>query len=134
MLLIPRGPGVETKPIKTAYSAAAGTAYITFDNVKVPVENTLGEVNQGLKVILSNFNHERWAIVANAVQGQRNIVDAALRCVEPQCHLHRGALPDILTSRGHPPDGHPSVRHLASLSSSLPSCVPSKFQLCTVPA
>lgn len=62
MLLIPRGEGVETKPIRTAYSAAAGTTYVTFDNVKVPVENTLGKVDEGLKVALANFNHERWSI------------------------------------------------------------------------
>ncbi|KAF8342018.1 acyl-CoA dehydrogenase/oxidase [Cantharellus anzutake] len=79
MLLIERGPGVETKPIKTSYSSTAGTAYITFDNVKVPVENTLGEVDQGLKVVLSNFNHERWGMTANSVQMQRNIVDETLR-------------------------------------------------------
>ena len=70
MLFIPRGEGVETKPIKTSYSPAAGTAcvsrswlsliqdrYVTFDNVKVPVENLLGAENKGLAVILSNFNH-----------------------------------------------------------------------------
>lgn len=62
MLLIERGEGVETKPIKTSYSAAAGTSYITFDNVKVPVENLLGEENKGMHVILSNFNHERWTM------------------------------------------------------------------------
>ena len=54
VLLIERGEGVETKSIKTSYSPTAGTAYITFDKVKVPVENTLGEVNDGLRVILSS--------------------------------------------------------------------------------
>lgn len=53
MLLIPRGEGVETKIIKTSYSSAAGTAYITFDNVKVPVENLLGKEGKGIYVILS---------------------------------------------------------------------------------
>lgn len=62
VLLIPRGEGVETKPIKTSYSPAAGTTFITFDNVKVPVENLLGEENKGIYVILSNFNHERWTM------------------------------------------------------------------------
>ena len=81
MILIPRGPGVETKPIKTSYSATAGTAYVTFDDVRVPVENTLGEVNKGFKVILSNFNVERWGMTINAVQMQRNIVDETLRSV-----------------------------------------------------
>lgn len=47
---------METKQIKTSYSTAAGTAYITFDNVKVPAENMLGPEDGGLLVILSNFN------------------------------------------------------------------------------
>lgn len=60
MLLIPRGEGVETKLIKTSYSPTAGTAFVSYDNVKVPIENLLGKENKGLQVILSNFNHERW--------------------------------------------------------------------------
>jgi hypothetical protein len=52
VMLVERGPGVETSQIKTSYSATAGTAYITFDNVKVPVENTLGEEGGGIFVIL----------------------------------------------------------------------------------
>jgi alkylation response protein AidB-like acyl-CoA dehydrogenase len=59
VLLIERGEGVETKSIKMSYSTAAGTAYVTFDNVKVPAENVLGPEHGGLQVILSNFNHER---------------------------------------------------------------------------
>jgi alkylation response protein AidB-like acyl-CoA dehydrogenase len=51
VILVERGPGVETMAIKTSYSPAAGTAYITFDNVKVPVENTLGPENAGLLVV-----------------------------------------------------------------------------------
>ena len=43
---------METRQIKTSYSTTAGTAYITFDNVKVPVENTLGEEGGGIFVIL----------------------------------------------------------------------------------
>jgi alkylation response protein AidB-like acyl-CoA dehydrogenase len=60
VLLVERGEGVETKHIKTAYGLASGTAFVTFDHVKVPVEHTLGPDNGGgLIVILSNFNHER---------------------------------------------------------------------------
>lgn len=33
VFLVPRQEGVETRPIKTAYSAAAGTAYVTFKDV-----------------------------------------------------------------------------------------------------
>ena len=46
--------------IKTSYSAAAATALLEFDNVIVPKENILGEEGQGFKLIMANFNHERW--------------------------------------------------------------------------
>ena len=52
VLLIERGEGVETRQIKTSYSTSAGTAYVTFDNVRVPVENTLGEEGGGVVVML----------------------------------------------------------------------------------
>ncbi|KAF8348837.1 peroxisomal acyl-CoA-dehydrogenase [Amanita rubescens] len=71
VILVERGPGVETKQIKTSYSSTAGTAYITFDNVKVPVENTLGEEGGGIFVILSNFNHERWVMCCSSARSQR---------------------------------------------------------------
>jgi alkylation response protein AidB-like acyl-CoA dehydrogenase len=53
VILVERSEGVETKAIKTSYSSSAGTAYVTFDNVKVPVENTLGPEGGGIFVILS---------------------------------------------------------------------------------
>lgn len=46
MLLIERSEGVETKPIKS--SKGTDTAYITFENVKVPVENLLGKEGDGM--------------------------------------------------------------------------------------
>ena len=91
VILVERGPGVETKPIKTSYSATAGTAYITFDNVRVPVGNTLGEEGGGIFVILrylmvtsafvdtdlrgmhSNFNHERWVMCCASARSQRGV-------------------------------------------------------------
>lgn len=79
VLLIPRGEGVETTQIKTSYSTTAGTAYITFDNVKVPIENVLGREDDGLRVILSNFNHERWVMCCGAVRFQRTIVEECFK-------------------------------------------------------
>ncbi|KAJ3514588.1 hypothetical protein NLJ89_g2288 [Agrocybe chaxingu] len=81
VLLIERGPGVETKQIKTPYSTTAGTAYITFDDVFVPEENLLGEENKGLQVILSNFNHERWGMTTASVGAQRLVVEECLKWV-----------------------------------------------------
>jgi hypothetical protein len=81
VILIPRTTGVATKPIKTSYSPSAGTAYVTFDNVHVPVENTLGEEDAGLYVLLSNFNHERWVMCCSSARAQRLIVEECLKCV-----------------------------------------------------
>lgn len=82
MLLIERSEGVETKPIKTSYSSAAvpfplnqGTCYIIFENVKVPVENLLGKQGGGFAVIMYNFNHERWFIVAGMVSACRKVLE-----------------------------------------------------------
>ncbi|KAJ3269321.1 hypothetical protein HK104_005146 [Borealophlyctis nickersoniae] len=79
MLLIERSEGLETKSIKTSYSPAAGTAYVTFDNVKVPVENVLGKVGGGFPVIMFNFNHERWLIVCSMVRGTRLVVEECFK-------------------------------------------------------
>ncbi|KAF8235811.1 acyl-CoA dehydrogenase NM domain-like protein [Tricholoma matsutake] len=80
VLLIERGEGVETKHINTSYGPASGTAFVTFNNVKVPVERTLGPDNGGgLVVILSNFNHERWAMCCSSIGAQRLIVEECMK-------------------------------------------------------
>ncbi len=60
LLLVERGPGVKTTQMKCQGVWASGTTYITFEDVKVPVENLIGKENQGFKYIMYNFNHERW--------------------------------------------------------------------------
>lgn len=79
VVLVPRSDAVETRAIKTSYSATAGTAYVTFDKARVPVGNTLGKVGEGMKVILSNFNHERWMIACCSARTQRLIVEECLK-------------------------------------------------------
>ena len=79
VLLIPRQEGVETKPIPTSYSPTAGTAFVTFDNVKVPVSNILGKENDGIRVIFSNFNHERWAMACSVIGQCRVVVEECLK-------------------------------------------------------
>jgi acyl-CoA dehydrogenase len=41
---------------------ASDTATLYFDNVRVPVDQLIGEENQGFKVIMTNFNAERMAM------------------------------------------------------------------------
>ncbi|KAI3638422.1 hypothetical protein MIR68_003551 [Amoeboaphelidium protococcarum] len=79
MLLIERSPGLRTKPIKTAYSSSAGTSLVIMENVKVPVENLLGKLNEGFKTIMFNFNHERWLIVCQSVRASRLVVEECFK-------------------------------------------------------
>ncbi|KAJ6516394.1 acyl-CoA dehydrogenase/oxidase [Mycena sanguinolenta] len=79
VILIERGDNLETKAIKTSYSPTAGTAYVTFDKVRVPVGNTLGAVGNGMGVILTNFNHERWMVICTALAAQRVVVEECLK-------------------------------------------------------
>jgi len=79
VLLIPRGEGVETTPIKTSYSTAAATAFVQFENVRVPVENLLGKEDQGFIVIMSNFNHERFMMVCAVVRMSMTVVEECLK-------------------------------------------------------
>lgn len=53
LLLIERGmPGVTTRQMLCSGVWASGTSYITFEDVKVPVENLIGKENKGFKAIM----------------------------------------------------------------------------------
>jgi alkylation response protein AidB-like acyl-CoA dehydrogenase len=79
LLLVERSEGLETKPIKTSYSASAGTAYVTYEDVLVPVTNLLGKEGDGFRLIMHNFNHERWYIVAGANRASRLVVEECFK-------------------------------------------------------
>ena len=54
------------------------TATIYFDNVRVPVENLLGQENQGFKVIMNNFNSERMGMSVGMNGAARVCVEDAV--------------------------------------------------------
>ncbi|KKK15631.1 hypothetical protein P175DRAFT_0497193 [Aspergillus ochraceoroseus IBT 24754] len=72
VLLIERAAGgVKTRRMDCQGVWSSGTTYITFEDVKVPVENLIGKENQGFKVIMTNFNHERIGIIIQCVRFAR---------------------------------------------------------------
>jgi alkylation response protein AidB-like acyl-CoA dehydrogenase/predicted heme/steroid binding protein len=76
LLLVERNmPGVTCRQMKCTGVWPSGTTYITFEDVKVPVENLVGKENEGFKYIMSNFNHERWGIVVHATRFSRICVE-----------------------------------------------------------
>ncbi|OAL46119.1 acyl-CoA dehydrogenase family protein [Pyrenochaeta sp. DS3sAY3a] len=79
VILVPRDDTVETKLIKTAYSTAAGTSFVEFNNTKVPVDHLLGEEHKGFIVIMSNFNHERFMMACAVIRQSRTVVEECLK-------------------------------------------------------
>lgn len=66
MLLIPTdAEGFSRTPLDRKQGWwASDTATLYFDNVRVPVDNLIGEENKGFVVIMTNFNGERMAMAA----------------------------------------------------------------------
>ena len=79
MLLIEREHGITTKPIHTSYAPCAGTAYVEYNDVKVPVENLMGKEGEGFRLVMHNFNHERWVIVVTCLSQARVVVEECFK-------------------------------------------------------
>lgn len=79
MLLVERGPGVETRRMKCQGVWASGTTFVTFTDVRVPKTNVIGRVGEGFKQIMYNFNHERWALAAAALRLARTCLEESIR-------------------------------------------------------
>jgi len=63
--------GVSTRRMDCQGVWSSATTYVTFEDVKVPVENVLGKVDKGFNVVMMNFNHERIGIVIQCVRFSR---------------------------------------------------------------
>jgi len=79
VLVIPRGPGVKTVAMDCMGLMGSGTAVVTFEDAKVPVEYRVGEPDQGFKLIMFNFNHERMVVVIKANRFARVCYEEAFK-------------------------------------------------------
>jgi alkylation response protein AidB-like acyl-CoA dehydrogenase len=80
VLLIERSfGGVSTRRMDCQGVWSSGTTYITFEDVKVPVENLIGKENQGFKVIMTNFNHERIGIIIQCLRFSRVCYEESMK-------------------------------------------------------
>jgi hypothetical protein len=66
LLLVERGPGVTTKQMDCMGVWSSGTTYITFEDVKVPVENLIGTEGDGFKYIMHKCVRRPRAAAASA--------------------------------------------------------------------
>ncbi|KAJ9611678.1 hypothetical protein H2200_004862 [Cladophialophora chaetospira] len=82
-LLIDRHlPRIKCRKIEIGAGKLSSTTYITFEDVKVPVEMLIGEEGGGFKFIMSNFNHERLWIAFQALRGARICLEDAFGWVQ----------------------------------------------------
>ena len=80
MVLIDRDtPGVSATKLKKLGWHASDTGEIAFDDVRVPVENLLGEENRGFFYIMQHFASERLAMALIGVAQAQLAIDLALK-------------------------------------------------------
>ena len=58
---------------------ASDTRAVSFENVRVPVEDRLGDVGQGFRIALEVLNSGRLGLAAGSARGTRHIMQEALR-------------------------------------------------------
>mmetsp|Transcript_30735 Transcript_30735/g.43024 ORF Transcript_30735/g.43024 Transcript_30735/m.43024 type:complete len:181 (+) Transcript_30735:406-948(+) len=80
LMLLEKGmPGLVTKKQKCQGMWSSGTTFIIMEDVKVPVENLIGEENQGFNYIMNNFNHERLSMCSQANRMARVCLEESMK-------------------------------------------------------
>ena len=57
----------------------AGTAYLDFQNARVPLDHLIGSENDGFRIVMYNFNHERFYICAMCVRLSRVCMEECIK-------------------------------------------------------
>ncbi|HSD79047.1 MAG TPA: acyl-CoA dehydrogenase family protein, partial [Solirubrobacteraceae bacterium] len=110
-LVVERGEGVTSSKLEKLGWHASDTATIAFDDVFVPEENLLGELDGGFALIMANFQWERLLMALGAVAGMQVAFDRTVAYVRER------------RAFGRPLTGHQAVRHrLADLATTIHAC------------
>ncbi|HTU77936.1 MAG TPA: acyl-CoA dehydrogenase family protein [Solirubrobacteraceae bacterium] len=110
-LIVDRGDGVTSAKLHKLGWHASDTATIAFQDVFVPEENLLGELHEGFKLIMANFQWERLAMALGAVGAMALAWERTA-----QFARERSAF-------GRPLSAHQALRHkLADLATSVYTC------------
>lgn len=80
ILVIEKGmPGVVTRRQKTQGWYTSTTTFVTFEDVQVPIGNLVGKEHRGFYLIMTNFNHERFAGCVGSVRYARVCLEESLK-------------------------------------------------------
>ena len=98
-LIVDRGDGVHAEKIEKMGWHASDTALIAFDDVFVPEENLLGELDKGFGLIMANFQWERLLMALGSVGAMQRAYEVTLAYAQDR------------TAFGRPISGHQAIRH-----------------------
>ncbi|KAK6839372.1 Acyl-CoA dehydrogenase related to the alkylation response protein AidB [Apiospora arundinis] len=73
-----RAKGVTIEKIHNSGQNAGGASWVHLDHVRVPAENLLGPENGGFKLLMSNFNKERFVLAVSCNRQARTCLSTAL--------------------------------------------------------
>jgi alkylation response protein AidB-like acyl-CoA dehydrogenase len=80
VIVIPvNSPGFSWRRIENSGQRGGGASFVELDEVKVPVENLLGRENEGFKIIMTNFNRERFIMAVGCNRQARECLSTALK-------------------------------------------------------
>ncbi|MEJ5225486.1 MAG: acyl-CoA dehydrogenase family protein [Anaerolineales bacterium] len=73
-------PGVTRGDLHGKLGVRAGsTGWIKFDNVRVPIENRIGEEGEGFKITMAGFDHGRYTVASGAAGLIRASLEASVK-------------------------------------------------------
>ncbi|PYH91147.1 acyl-CoA dehydrogenase [Aspergillus ellipticus CBS 707.79] len=71
--------GVSMRRLRVSGQRTGGTTYIELDAVRVPVGNLIGREGDGMRMIMTNFNHERVSIAVGVTRQARVALSSAFQ-------------------------------------------------------
>lgn len=90
LILVPNtAPGVEIRKLPTQVRRSLGTTEIFFDNVRVPVDNIIGEVNRGWDYIGEHLEYERLSLAASYIGNARTALDDTIEYTKGRTQFGR---------------------------------------------
>lgn len=80
LLLLEKGMvGLKARRQKTQGWWSSNTAFLTFDRVKVPLSNLIGQLNMGFLPIMVQFNHERFVGMVGSNRASRICLEDSIK-------------------------------------------------------
>lgn len=73
-----KSKGISHRRIENSGQKAGGASLVELDDVQVPVENLLGKEGQGFKIVMTNFNKERYVLAVACNRKSRTCLTHAL--------------------------------------------------------